>query len=291
MEHNASEFRKRYKLSGEHGRDRQRINSLSLTAKLRYKHLLIKEEEERNKLVVIETVVPIPMLTLKRKFTENVKFIIDYDNSKYKGSVLITYLTNLGINCEIKFSSLEAKLGMLKDYLHITSMVKLPEMEDLVINLLLAASGKPYSLPFNPVAYIDEHRDILEVWMQNVCMVPVYALQAHAAYKAEVEQYDEIPGESLSGINFVRLLDHPLFPVLIGGIPKEDWCWNRMFFNEYCFGGQNLFYYFAVQNNPYFMALLALDSPDKAVAFEQVARAELETSLAQLKGIEHVPSL
>lgn len=289
MEHNVDVFRKRYKLTGKLDKDWQRINNLSIGAKIKYRRLLKEEEERRNRLVVIETTVPIPMLTLKRKFTENIKFIVDYDNSKYKGSVMITYLTNLNIQCEVRFSSLESKLSMLKDYLHITSLVKMPEMEDLAMNLLLAASGKPYELPFDPLAIIEEHRDILEIWMQNVCMVPVYALYSYRPLRKKVQDYPEIPGENLLGINFVRLLDHPMFPVLMLNLPEEDWCWNKMFFKEYCFAGSNLFAFFATENNPYFMGLLALSDPEQAAKLEQSGQAVLQSNLNYLKGIEHVP--
>lgn len=291
MEKQLDEFRKRHKLTGNPRKDRERLNSMSLGMKLEYKLLLKEEQEWRDKLVVLEVTVPIPMLTLKRKFSENVKFIVDYDNSKYKGSVLITYLTNLDIKCEIKFSSLEAKLDMLKDYLYITSMVNLPEMEDLAINLLLAASGKPYLLPFNPVPFIEEHRDILETWMQNVCMVPVYALHSYATLKDQVANYPEIEGESLLGLNFVKLIQHPLYPVLMQDIPEEDWCWNKMFFNEYCFAGKNLFAFFDSEHNPYFLGLLSLSEPEQLVRLEQAGRAELQSNLNVLKGIEHVPSV
>lgn len=241
--------------------------------------------------VIIETTVPIPVTTLKRKFTENVKFVVDYDNSKFKGKVLITYLTNLNVACELKFASLESKLALLKEYLHLTALVDLPELEDIVINLLLAASGRLYRLDFNPVEFINENREILEVWMRNVCMTPVYALHSYPQTVDEVKKYEEIPGEDLRGINFVHLLSHIQFPVLMMNLPEQDWCWNKLFFEEYCFAGNNLFYYFQSENNPFFMGLLVLTEPDHVGDLHGATERMLEANLTYLKGIEHVPSV
>jgi hypothetical protein len=241
-------------------------------------------------LVVIETTVPVPIMVMRRKFTENIKFIVDYDNSRHKGKVFITYITNMGVECELRFGSVESKLELVKEYLHVTSMVDLPQLEDVVINLLLAATGKPYHLDFNPLDFILENEEILQVWMRNCCMVPTYALHSYPPTEDQVKNYEEIPGDDLSGINFVHLASHILFPMLISDVPEEHWCWNKTFFKEYCFGGHNLFYYTQSENNPFFMALLVISEPEAVGDLGIAAATILQENHTYLKGLEHVPS-
>lgn len=240
--------------------------------------------------VVIETTVPVPIAIMRRKFSENIKFIVDYDNSRHKGKVFITYLTNLNVECELRFGSVESKLELVKEYLHITSMVDLPQLEDIVINLLLAATGKPYHLDFNPLDFILENEAILQVWMRNCCMIPTYALHSYPPTEELVKNYEEIPGEDLTGINFVHLASHLMFPMLISDVPEEHWCWNKTFFKEYCFGGHNLFYYTQSENNPFFMALLVVSEPEAVGDLGIAAATILQENHTYLKGLEHVPS-
>lgn len=213
--------------------------------------------------VVITTVAPIPVTDLKRKFTESVQFHIDVDSSRLKNTALITYLSNLNINARLVFKSEEGMFELLTAYMNSTVLVSIFDLEDLAINVILYATGKPYLLPFDPQFFVEENFAIIETWVKRIDSLPLYALHCHPETKDEVLKYPEDDDVSLAGINFVKLIAHEAFPVLCIGIEEEDYNWNRQFFNEYCFAGSNLFTFFEHRDNPFFIAMLSKEAPEQ----------------------------
>lgn len=240
--------------------------------------------------VIVETTAPIKVADLRRKFKENVTFVIDYDNSTFKGDVFLTYLSNLNLNCRIKFASTESALEMLKAYLNSPAIAKVPEMEDLAMHVIMAAEGKYNSLTFDPTEFIRENADIISVWITRLKQLPAFAMYSHIRLKHLVEMLPVDEDESLNGINYVQLIKHELFALFIEDFSEEDLSYNKLFFNEYCFAGQCLFHYFAVQNNPLFMGLMVIDDQQFATNLREAAIAEFTKAENVLKGIEHVPS-
>lgn len=236
-----------------------------------------------NGLVVIQTAAPIPVTDLKRKFTEEVEFHISIDNSRLKDAALITYLSNLNIACRLKFGDAEVMQNLLVAYLKSTVLVNIADLEELAINVILAATGKPFRLPFDPAPFIEANYDLVDLWLRRLDSLPLYAFQCREELKAEVLNYPQDDNESLVGLNFVKLIAHDNFPLVCMGIEESDYNWNKLFFNEYCFAGSNLFAFYAHKNNPYFMALIGQEAPEQFAALTEHLR---QTA----KGIEHVPS-
>lgn len=240
--------------------------------------------------VVIETSAPIPVADLKRKFTEVVEFHIDVDNSRLKGAALITYLSNLNIAARLKFNDPEILQSLLVAYLNSTVLVSIPDLEDLAINVLLAATGKPYTLPFEATPFVAANFDIVETWIKRIDSVPLYAMWCRNELKEHVAQYPEDDDKGLHGLNFVKLLGHDLFAVLCYGIEESDYNWNKLFFEEYCFAGANLFTFFANKNNPYFMAILYLDDPEALSSIVKPIDNILGAVTTSMKELGYVPS-
>jgi len=233
--------------------------------------------------VVIQTVAPIPVIDLKRKFTEDVEFHISLDNSRLKDAALINYLSNLNIAVRLKFGDQTIMQNLLVAYLKSTVLVSISDLEELAINVILAATGKPFSLPFDPVPFIEANYDLVDLWLRRLDSLPLYAFQCKEDLKAEVQNYPQDEEEGLVGLNFVKLIAHDNFPLVCMGIEESDWNWNKLFFNEYCFAGSNLFAFYAHQNNPFFMALIGQEVPEQFAAL-------VEQMNKTVKEIEHVPS-
>lgn len=233
--------------------------------------------------VVIQTVAPIPVIDLKRKFTEDVEFHISLDNSRLKDAALITYLSNLNIAVRLKFGDVTVMQNLLVAYLKSTVLVSISDLEELAINVILAATGKPYRLPFDPAPFIEANYDLVDLWLRRLDSLPLYAFQCKEDMKEEVLKYPQDEEEGLVGLNFVKLIAHDNFPLVCLGIEESDWNWNKLFFNEYCFAGSNLFAFYAHKNNPFFMALIGQEVPEQFAALvEQMDKT--------VKEIEHVPS-
>lgn len=242
------------------------------------------EHQEKRSII---TTAPIPMDLLRLKFTEDVHYIIDYTQSKFKGKVLLTYLTNLNLDCEIKFSDTESEMSVFKEYLSLTSMVQAPQFENIVIHILLDVLGVPNGLTFDPTEFIQENSDILARWLTNVAMLPTYSFHCHPKLKEHVNNYEEVE-DDLRGINFVNLIKHPDFPLLISAVPDSTWCWNKTFFNEPCFAGKDMFQFFMDKNNPLFISLLTMEGGPEAVKFIEVMSATANDIAEFSKGVEHV---
>lgn len=239
--------------------------------------------------IQIHTTAPIPLAELKRKFTEDIQFVLDVDNSRLKGRAFLTFLVNLQINCRLEFKSTEGLIDLLVDYLQCPQLASIPDLEDLAINVLLAATGKPCALPFDPAPFIEAHQELIETWLRRLDSLPLFALYCQPDLKADVEaNYPEDTDDSMVGINFVRLIEHELFPLLIDGVEESDYNWNKTYFNEYIFAGDNLFKFFASKNNPYFLGLLASQCPTEFQAILPPMQGVLEKASQMMKEIEHV---
>jgi len=241
--------------------------------------------------IQIRTTAPIPAADLKRKFTEDIQFVIDVDNSRLKGRAFLTYLSNLNINCKLEFQSNDALFALLGEYLASTLLVKVPDLEDLAMNVMLAASGRQHVLAFDPSEFIDTHADAINTWLKRLCSLPLFALYCQPQFKEEIEQsFPEDTDESTVGINFVRLIEHDFFPLMMAGIDESEYSWNKTFFNEYIFAGDNLFKFFASMNNPFFVGILGSQCPDEFQAILPPMQSVLEKTSLIVKEIEHVSS-
>ncbi|MNQ10545.1 hypothetical protein D3C85_233860 [compost metagenome] len=240
----------------------------------------------------ISCTAPIGLAELKRKFTEEVEFEIDYDNSRFKGKTLITYLSNLDITVRLKLSDPVEAQKLVADYLTMPAMVKIADLEDLAMNLVLAYNQKPYLLPFDPTDFLVANQPVLEMWTRRLFSLPLYAMYSMGQeYRDAVHTYPEDKDDNVIGLNFVHLIKHPLFAVLLENMTEEKWTWNKTFFNEYVFAGNNLFNYFAVQDNPLFIGLLALqDQESYNMLVPSLLEAEADAA-RQMKELSYVPSV
>lgn len=223
--------------------------------------------------VVITTPAPIPLEHVKRKFKEDVRFVIDYSNSKFKGTTLLTYISNLGLNCEIQYDDYDGLCELLKAYLHYPGILDIGSLEDFAMNIILRAVGSPlYELDDDMDDFIKENFDIIDKWVERLAMVPVFALHVNPDTKHLIERFPENTDSSPAGLNFAKLIDHPKFALLTPLFGEDVGSYNKVFFDEYCFSGKNLFYFFQRENNPYWLALMVESNKEK---FSELASAYL----------------
>lgn len=206
--------------------------------------------------------IPIPPAILRRKFTEpDLLFVIDYDNSKFKGKMMITYLSNLNINCKLQLNDAENTLELLSQYLRITTLVSIGDMEHLAMHMLLAYCGKSHLLDFDPSEFIAANDDILTVWKRRLFQLPLFAMYT-LYHKDYVDGFPEDDDDGMYGINYVHLIKHADFAILLEDYTDDMLTKNTTLFNEYLFAGKNLFHYFAVPSNPLFMGVLAMQDKE-----------------------------
>lgn len=214
--------------------------------------------------IPVETGAPIDVALLRRKYTENLLFIIDYSKSRFKGKVLINFLNNLELNCKLKLPDQEGALELVAAYLNHATMADIPDLADIVMNMMLAVAGEENFLAIDQVLFqqfLVDNRDILNTWFRRVASLGLYAYYVNPQVeRTYIEQFPVDEDASLPGINFVHLIKHPLWPLLASKIPQQAYTYNHVFFNEYIFGGKNLMYYFSHPENPLCMATITQES-------------------------------
>ena len=136
-------------------------------------HAIVLEEEDNMSLV--NTIVPIAIADLKKYFTDkSVYYIIDYKNSKLKGSKFLTYLSNLDIPCNIDLSLLdeEETYELLGEYLQSPMLLNINSLEFLTMDVL--REYKQLVTKSNHADFIANHIEILEKWVNKLDSLTLY---------------------------------------------------------------------------------------------------------------------
>lgn len=210
---------------------------------------------------IIRTTAPIPVPVMVRKFKEDIHFEIDYANCRFKGKTLITYLSNLDVKCSLILEDEAEALALALEYMTIPAVVNLPELTDIVMNLMLAYQGKPNFLSVDVREFINANEEVFRDWTRRINSLPLFAIHCVNKDPEYVASFPKDESKSISGINFVQLIKHPLFALLLQGVSEKDFTRSDMWFTEYVFSGFNLYHYFAVPENPLFVGLVAILDP------------------------------
>lgn len=199
----------------------------------------------------IETILPPSPEVIKEKFLDpNVVFVVDYANSKLKGRVFLTYLTNLELEYRIKIERVEDANELLEAYLNASMMISSVEMEELALNMLLAYNGAPHRLGYDPTPFIEKNGEILERWSSLLASMEVYTLTRIEPIKGDVS-VPTVEGCDMTGCNFANLLKYPEYVAIVVQERPDRVKYYRHMFEEYVYAGNNLFHYWNVEENPY----------------------------------------
>jgi len=209
------------------------------------------------KMNIINTSAPIVIDQLKEYFTnkESTSFLIDYQNSKLKGSKLLIYLSNLDIPCNIVIDTdSDEFLDLISSYLRSSFIVNIESLEKITIEILLRFKGLSDDDTYDTI--IENNRDILNKWSSILDSLPLYNMLT-----LNIDEFNEFVeqatapevDDSLSGINFVSILKHENFYNFYETWSIDQASYYEDIFNSYMFKGKNLFSYWANPNNPLFL--------------------------------------
>jgi hypothetical protein len=198
---------------------------------------------------IIETTAPIGIEFLKQYFTDkSITFMIDYEKSELKGQKLLTYLSNLELPCDIKNHDED----LILDYLKTTSIVNIPALEQDVLRLILNFKNGE-DVPF---------KDEIAQWekkLDSLSLFNVYAINSETMQNW-VKQFPEDDTNSLDGVNFVSLLKHEQTYQLYENVNEDNLTYYSKYFNDYMFKGNNLYSFWAHENNPMFILTWGITS-------------------------------
>lgn len=210
---------------------------------------------------IIETTAPISLEHLKAYFQDkNTFYRIDYTNSELKDDKLFVYLSNLELPCDLVFSTEEEVMHAIKSYLHFTHILSIPILEHMVISIIKQWKGLIEKIW--PDEFLEDNKEILTSWIKKLDSLTLYNLYIidSEEFKDHVKEYKENDTNSIEGINFVSLLKHESFYDCYAVIDGDNLEYYSNYFNEYIFKGNNLYKYWANENNPMFMLTWAIAS-------------------------------
>jgi len=201
---------------------------------------------------IIHTSAPIKIEELKKYFEDkSTFFVIDYTQSSIKAEKLLTYVSNLDIPCDVKFNNDDELKELLNAYLTSSFIVNLPSLEKAVISLLLQNKGISETVNQD---LLDQFKEHLTEWtnkLESLALFNVYCIKEEQ-FKQWVVSHEEDATASLKGVNFISLLKNQEFYEFYQNmitVPK----YYSSYFNEYMFKGQNLYNFWANDNNPMFL--------------------------------------
>lgn len=200
---------------------------------------------------IIKTKAPIGIEELKIYFQDKDTFYhIDYKESELKGEKLLTYLSNLELPCDLIFSDAADQLELLKEYFHFNHVLSVQSLELRAIDILFQYKG---ILEIRDQDFIEANKDIIAEWTSKLDSLTLYNMWMidDEEFKDFVKSHPENETASMGGINFVSLLKHEIFYSFYNMIGEVQF--YSTYFNEYMFKGNNLYYYWANENNPMFL--------------------------------------
>jgi len=210
-----------------------------------------------------KTVLPLTPLDMIEFFKNKDKiFIIDYEKSKETMSPksILIYLSNLQITCD--FDSVDAEL--VSEYLYLKDLCNIEELDLFVANLCYFNKyGKPFydTKSFSECGkeVLEKNYEIINFFGQLFESSSLFMLSKEFP---EYEQNEEGDIPDKVGFCFLNLYKIPDF--LVAYLEKMKPLENQLYFSEffdddnYMFKGQNLFSYFAIQDNMFYQYLVNL---------------------------------
>ena len=205
---------------------------------------------------VIKTIAPISLDDLKVYFSDkSTRYLIDYKNSKLQEQKILTYLSNLDLNCDIDIEDFNdadnAKL--LQTYFGSTTLVNIPTLERAAMGVLFEYKG--LIQPGYFANFIKENLELVKSWVQkldSLVLFNTYTINDEAA-KQEVKNYPEDDTDSVQGINWVSLLKNEEFFYFYQILDVSNLRYYSRYFSESMFKGRNLYSFWATEKNPMFL--------------------------------------
>ena len=227
----------------------------------------------------ITTTAPISLENLKKYYVDKTtSYLVDFKNSTLKEQKLLTYLSNLDLDCDIKVDALDEDFfALLKTYFTSTSLVRVPSLENYALDVLMQNKGLITGDRYTQ--FIKDNQEVIDQWSNRLdsCVVfNTYIIDDEAA-KAEALAFPLDDTDSVVGINWVSVLRNTRINDFYSKIDTANLKFYSKYFNDYMFKGQNLYSFWANQNNFMFVLMWGiLNGQANPAEFAQAITQEQE---------------
>lgn len=219
---------------------------------------LVKPENLRH------VTVPLSLDHIKEFFdNKELFFLVNYSESKIKGNMFLTYISNLGLPSEIVLTgaTLEEKFELMKFYMETRNINDSVTLRLAAAQIILENKGFDfYQYIANPVftreeavKFIEANKDLVQRWCTFLSSSIMYYVSSIPALAEELKIKDThqvIDDPHYVGCNVVQMYSVPGFSEFFFAFPHEPQMYYfKQQFEEYMFKGKNLFHYFAHEEN------------------------------------------
>lgn len=208
--------------------------------------------------------VPLAIDQIKEFFeNKNLFFLVEYKNSKIKGNMFLTYLSNLDLPFEVVLegASIEEKFELLRIYMETRNQSASDVLRLTVAELLLRYKGidptgwiqRPILNPAEMKQFIDLHPELMNKWDTFFSSLMIFILKCFSVINDEIkveEQFPILNDPQYVGGNVVQLFSIPGFLDMFFSVPcKIEIFYFKPQFEDLMFKGKNLFHYFSCDEN------------------------------------------
>lgn len=201
-----------------------------------------------------------------KEFFENKElfFIVNYVESKIKGNMFLTYLSNLDLPYEIDLdeSTTEEKLDLVKHFMTTRNLNSSMVLRKAVAQIILRRIGVDSKLVVIDEDILSEkecdlfiasNQELVDRWKTFLASTMIFTLTSVAAVE-EIhnfkEQFKVVEDPSYIGLNVVQMFSLPYFmDVFYAQKTDVELCYFKNQFEEYMFRGNNFFHYFLCSEN------------------------------------------
>jgi len=208
------------------------------------------------------SIAPIPLDDLKEYFANKLlKFLINYENSTLKGDKFLTYLSNLDVPCDVIFSDKDKDsiFELVKEYMNTRMLVKLPTLEVITLQILLASKGIDNGLYYDNKlfsiaelkAFAEQNKDLVNKWLVALASGSLFNLHCinDDKIKNSLNDFEKIEDDQFCGINYANLYKYEELYEVFPLISLEDRKFLVKQFTEPMFKGESLYNYWFVPGN------------------------------------------
>lgn len=214
---------------------------------------------------IIKSTLPLPLDVMKQVITTpNASVEIDYDASQIKGRAALIYLTNANIpNVSFSVSNQEDAFDLVSNYIMHKSIVNIECLVNSIRQVLYAVRGVTLSdddqanLDATSLFSLDQVADFLSDpqraentlhLIQVLDNIPTFLVANNVKFKEEhgdaAANFEIIDAIDHVGYTFVNLIRTDEFIISYFSVPPTaPIAYFKQQFDEYAYGGKNLFAY------------------------------------------------
>lgn len=234
----------------------------------------------------IETEAPIPIDQIKEYFKDKeTLFLIDYEKSKIKNKVLLIYLANLDIPCDLKISenvTKEEKFQLLKDYFENKSVSNIPLLNVVASEVLFRMKELPNQNFFGTNFFSNEefneftslHNETIIKWIHFIDSTMVFLIKIFEDLNDEIKVEQNFPvvdDPQYVGLNVINLLNLPGFLEIYFSSPKPLLLsYFKQQFELSMFKGKSLHQLYTTDNNMFIPLLQGLISKELPINSSEI---------------------